>query len=67
MGGGLMQLVAYGAQDIYLLVTHKSHSLKLSTEDTLTLLWKLSNKLSMELLIQGDLSNIQQLFQEMVI
>ena len=38
MGGGLMQLVAYGAQDIYLTGNPQITFLKLSIEDTLTFL-----------------------------
>ena len=33
MGGGLMQLVAYGAQDIYLTGNPQITSLRLFTED----------------------------------
>ena len=47
MGGGLMQLVAYGAQDVYLTGNLKLLFSKLSTEDTLTSHVKLLNKLSM--------------------
>ena len=39
MGGGLMQLVAYGAQDIYLTGNRKLLSSRLSIADTLTSLW----------------------------
>ena len=45
MGGGLIQLVAYGAQDIYLYEILKLLFLKLFTEDILIFLWKLYNKL----------------------
>ena len=38
MGGGLMQLVAYGAQDIYLTGNPQITFFKVVTEDTLTLL-----------------------------
>ena len=41
MGGGLMQLVAYGAQDIYLTGNPQITFLRLSTADTLTFLWRL--------------------------
>ena len=51
MGGGLMQLVAYGAQDIYLTGNPQITFLKLSTAGILTSLWNLSNKHSVELLI----------------
>ena len=44
MAGGLMQLVAYGAQDVFLTGTPKSPSGKYLTDVTLTLLWKASNK-----------------------
>ena len=36
MGGGLMQLVAMGAQDVYLTGNPQITFSKLSTEDTLT-------------------------------
>ena len=50
MGFGLMQLVAYGAQDIYLTGNHQDHlSLRLSTADTPTSLWNLLNRFSMVL------------------
>ena len=49
MGGGLMQLVAYGAQDVYLTGNPQITFSKLSTEDTPTLLVKQLNKLLMEL------------------
>ena len=39
MGGGLMQLVAYGAQDIYLTGNPQITFSKLSTADILTFLW----------------------------
>ena len=38
MGGGLMQLVAYGAQDIYLTGNPQITFFKRSTADTQTLL-----------------------------
>ena len=44
MGGGLMQLVAYGAQIFTLRVTRKSLSSRLSTADTLTSRWKPSSR-----------------------
>ena len=44
MGGGLMQLVAYGAQDIYLTGNPQITFLKLCIADTLTSLWKKSLK-----------------------
>ena len=44
MGGGLMQLVAQGAQDIYLYVTKIAFFLKLFTEDIPILLLKQLNK-----------------------
>ena len=47
MGGGLMQLVAYGAQDIYLTGNPRLRSLRLSTADTLTSLWKQLSRLLM--------------------
>ena len=43
--GGLMQLVAYGAQDIYLTGNPQIISLRLSTEDILTSLWRPFNRL----------------------
>ena len=49
MGGGLMQLVAYGAQDVYLTGNPQITFSKLSTEDTPTLLVKQLNKHLMEL------------------
>ena len=51
MGGGLMQLVAYGAQDIYLTGNPQITFLKLSTADTLTTLWSVSSNLLQGLLI----------------
>ena len=39
-----MQLVAYGAQDIYLTGNPQITFFKLSTEDTLTSPWNPSNK-----------------------
>ena len=51
MGGGLMQLVAMGAQDVFLQVILKLPSSKLSTEDTLTFPKNVSNKNSMEILV----------------
>ena len=41
MAGALMQLVAYGAQDVYLTGNPQITFSKLSTEDTPTLLWNL--------------------------
>ena len=55
MGGGLMQLVAYGAQDVYLTGNPQITFSKLSTEDTQTFPLKLLNKLSMVLLISVEL------------
>ena len=49
MGGGLMQLVAMGAQDVYLTGNPQITFLKLSTEDTLTSPKKLLNKNGMVL------------------
>ena len=46
-----MQLVAYGAQDIYLTGNPQITFLKLSTADTLTSQWNPLNKLSTELLV----------------
>ena len=40
MGGGLMQLVAYGAQDIYLTGNPQITFLRLFTEDIQTSRWK---------------------------
>ena len=40
MTGGLMQLVAYGAQDTYLTGNPQVTFLKLFIEDTQTFLWK---------------------------
>ena len=40
-----MQLVAYGAQDIYLTGNRKLLSLKLFIEDILTSRWRLLNRL----------------------
>ena len=65
MGGGLMQLVAYGAQDVYLQEIPRLPSGKLPTEDTLTLLWNLLNKHSMVKLISVVVYNA--LSPEMVI
>ena len=45
MGGGLMQLVAYGAQDIYLTGNTQITFSRLSTADTLTSQWNQFNKL----------------------
>ena len=45
MGGGLiLQLVAYGAQDIYLTGNPQITSLKSSTADTQTSQWRLLSK-----------------------
>ena len=44
MAGALMQLVAYGAQDVYLTGNPQITFSKLSTEDTPILLWNLWNK-----------------------
>ena len=44
MAGGLMQLVAYGAQDVFLTEPPKLLSGKYLTDVTLTLLWKALNK-----------------------
>ena len=57
MGGGLMQLVAYGAQDIYLTGNPQITFLKLSTADTLTFQWKPLNKLGTELLEEATACN----------
>ena len=65
MGGGLMQLVAYGAQDIYLTGNPQITFSRLYTEDIPTSLWNLLNKLSMELLI--SVSVLHALFPETVI
>ena len=46
MGGGLMQLVAYGAQDVYLTGNPQITFWKVTTADTLTLLSNLLNRLS---------------------
>ena len=54
MGGGLMQLVAYGLKTFTFLVIPKSLSSKLSTADTPTSLWNLSDKLSMVLLVTTE-------------
>ena len=51
MGGGLMQLVAYGAQDVYLTGNPQITFSKLSTEDIPTSHVKLLNKLSMVYLL----------------
>ena len=48
MGGGLMRLLLMVLKISTLLVTHKLPFLKLSTADTLTSLWSVSNKLLME-------------------
>ena len=47
MGGGLMQLVAYGAQDVYL-TGNPQITFEIDLQNTLTLLWNLLNKLSMD-------------------
>ena len=47
MGGGLMQLVAYGAQDIYLTGNPQITSLKWCIVATLTSRWRLLSRLSM--------------------
>ena len=65
MGGGLMQLVAYGAQDVYLTGNPRSLSGRLHTEDTLTLLWNLLNKHLTDRLISVAVSSA--LSPEMVI
>ena len=44
MGGGLMQLVNMALKTFTLQVTHKLHSLRLFTEDTLTFQWNPFNK-----------------------
>ena len=65
MGGGLMQLVAYGAQDIYLTGNPQITFFKVLTEDTLTSQWNQYNKL---LLAQFQWeTQLQQLSQETVI
>ena len=56
MGGGLMQLVAYGAQDIYLTGNPRLLSSKLFIEDTLTSLWNVLNKVS-----KGRLEQVPEL------
>ena len=65
MGGGLMQLVAYGAQDIYLTGNPQITFLKLSTVDTLTSPWSLFNKPSTGTADFGK--RVVALFLEMVI
>ena len=47
MGGGPMQLVAYGAQDVYLTGNPQITFWKVTYADILILLWKVSNRLSM--------------------
>ena len=54
MGGGLMQLVAYGAQDVYLTGNPQITFSKLSTEDTQTFRRSM-NKLSTVLPISVEL------------
>ena len=49
-----MQLVAYGAQDIYLTGNPQITFSKLSTVDTLISLWNLSNKHSMAMHLDSD-------------
>ena len=49
MGGGLIQLVAYGSQDIYLTGNPQITFLKVFTEDTLTLLLNLLKTYLMEI------------------
>ena len=51
MAGGLMQLVAYGAQDVYLTVILRLPSGKLHTVVTQILRWNRLSKLSMARLI----------------
>ena len=51
MGGGLMQLVAYGAQDIYLTGTLRLLSSRLFTADTLTFPWKVLNRHGMVIIL----------------
>ena len=46
MGGGLMQLVAYGAQDIYLTGNPQITFFKVVYRRHTNSLWSLSNKLS---------------------
>ena len=48
MGGGLLQLVAYGAQDVYLTGNPQITFFKLYIVVILTSLLKLSNKLQLE-------------------
>ena len=44
MGGGLLQIVAYGAQDVYLTEIHKLHFLKQFIEDILNFSIESTNK-----------------------
>ena len=44
MGGGLMQLVAYGAQDVYLTGNPQITFWKVTYRDTLTFQWRPLNK-----------------------
>ena len=46
MGGGLMQLVAYGAQDVYLTGNPRLLSGRCPTDATLTLPWSPLSRLS---------------------
>ena len=47
MGGGLMQLVAYGAQDVYLTGNPQISLWKVTYPGILTLPWRVLNRLSM--------------------
>ena len=62
MGGGLMQLVAYGAQDVYLTGNPQITFLEGDLPSaTLTLLWNLLSKLSTVRPISADVSNLYHL------
>ena len=65
MGGGLMQLVAYGAHDVHLTGNPRLLSGRSHTVATLTLLWSLLNRLSTDRLISVAVSSAP--FQETVI
>ena len=45
MGGGTLQLVAYGGQDIHIIETPNYHFLNQFTEDIPILRWNVSNKI----------------------
>ena len=55
MGGGLMQLVAYGAQDVY--PTGNPQISKVTTDVTRTSRWSLLSKLSTDRLISVAVSH----------